>query len=198
MGGVEKGSVSESRTQGQKQNPSFIGAILLMLGIFAPHFIVVYGYDLASPFSIQSLFWTYSQSSFRYFMSDLSENSSAIFAAIFPLLLLRMVPVFQIYRYYNGNTTRKRALIASLAGDGLFLFMGILSFFIGFLSSYSLGALPMLPLPFQMIFGFFVLLKLPIPEPTTPWKSEEKPKSWWNKDSDSQEKKPADEDDQLW
>jgi hypothetical protein len=66
----------------------------------------------------------------------------------------------------------------------------------------------MLPLPFQLIFGLLVLWRYPIPEPTTPWKSEEEPKSWWEKPSDSQkekpvdsearQKKPTDNDDVLW
>ena len=69
----------------------------------------------------------------------------------------------------------------------------------------------MLPLPFQLIFGFLVLWRYPIPEPTTPWKiasDDSEPKSWWEKSSDPQQKKPADSeaeqkkptdnDDVLW
>jgi hypothetical protein len=108
-----------------------------------------------------------------------------------------MVPVSQIYRYYIGKTTRKRAIIASIVGDGIFLVTSI-----PYLLLSSIMGLIMLPLPFQLIFGLLVLWRYPIPEQTTPWKSEEKPKSWWDKDSvppqEKQEKPTKDDNDMLW
>jgi hypothetical protein len=109
-----------------------------------------------------------------------------------------MVPVYQIYRYYNGKTTRKHVVIALLVGEGYFIFTAIVINLLTFgYDSYHA------PLAFQLIFGILVLWRFRIPEPTAPWKSEEETKSWWDKEPEDQEEKreekPAkDDDDVLW
>ena len=87
--------------------------------------------------------------------------------------------------------------IASVVGDGPFLFMGIMMAYFSFVSYSDTFHMP---LPFQIIFSLFVLLIFRIPKPTDPWKST---KSWWEKEpavqEEKQEKKPAkDDDDVLW
>jgi len=191
MGELEEADTPESDIQGKKRNSKLIAAIMLLLGLFAPVMIQSFTYDgMMRYFYIQSLFWMYYSESYITIVPPF-----ALFS-MFPYILLRMVPVSQIYRYYNGKTTRKRAIIASFVGDGLFLIMTLPYLLLSFM-----GIL-MLPLPFQLIFGLLVLWRYPIPEPTTPWKSEEKPKSWWEKSSDppqeKQEKPTKDDNDVLW
>lgn len=194
MGEFDEGSISESHTQEEKRNSKLIAAIMLLLGLFAPVMMTMYSYGWMTPqVSIQSIFWMYYSDSYMYSVYGFTILPLYALFSMFPFMLLRMVPVSQIYRYYNGKTTRKRALIASFIGDGYFLIMtlpGLLLSFMGMLMS---------PLPFQLIFGLLVLWRYPLPEPTTPWKSEEKPKSWWEKSPESQqEKKSTDDDDKLW
>ncbi len=193
MGDSEKESISESQTQAQQRFPLLIGAIMLIIGLLAPVMINVYDTEWMSQIVIQGMFWMYSFSSSGPYDSGFSTIHPYAFASMFPFLLLRMVPVSQIYRYYNGKTTKKRALIASIVGDGLFLFVGILFLFIGF--GYS--GMFMIPLPFQVIFGFLVLWRFPIPEPTTPWEGTSEQKSWWDKTPKPQQEKSKDED-ELW
>ena len=194
MGELEEAETSESYIPEEKRNSKMIAVIMLLLGLFAPIMIQIFGYGWTTPqVSIQSLFWMYYPE--LYYPSSYYGFTIlppiALFS-MFPLILLRMVPVSQIYRYYNGKTTRKRAMIASFVGDGLFLIMTIPYLFLSFMGVF------MAPLPFQLIFGLLVLWRYPIPEPTTPWKSEAGPKLWWETSSDSQQKKPSDEDNDLW
>lgn len=207
MGELDEGNNSESYTLGEKRNSKLITAIMLLLGLFAPLVIYVFSYVWMTPqISILSIFWMYSSESY-YMYSFFGFSLVPLYSLfiMFPIVLLRMVPVSQIYRYYNGKTTRRRAFIASCIGDGLFLIYGTPYLFLGF------WGMLMLPLPFQLIFGFLVLWRYPIPEPTTPWKitsDDSEPKSWWEKSSDPQQKKPADSeaeqkkptdnDDVLW
>jgi hypothetical protein len=197
MGELDTSVTYESFTPGEKRKSKLIAAIMLLIGLFAPVMITVFNYGWTTPqISMMSMFWTYYSES--YYMSGLYGFSFidpyAMFS-MFPFLLLRMVPVSQIYRYYNGKTTRKRAIIASFVGDALFLISGIPYLLLSFM-----GML-MLALPFQLIFGLIVLWRSPLPEPTTPWEiasDDSEPKSWWEKSSGSKQKTPTDDNDELW
>jgi len=204
MGELDKGNIYEISTQGEKRNSKLIAAIMLLLGLFAPLMIQTYNYGWGPPqFIIQSFFWAYYSES--YYMSSFGGFiiiPPYALISMFPLILFRIAPVYQIWRYYNEKTTRKRAMIACFIGDGLFLISTIPYIFL-----VMMGML-MLPLPFQLIFGLLVLWRYPISEPTAPWKSEEETKSWWEKtsepqkekpdDSKAEQKKPTDNDDVLW
>ena len=194
MGDFDKGNVAESATHNPKSRLKT--AIVLILGLFAPIMMSMFNYGWTNDLSIQSMIWMYNSSPYMFSFFGFSLIPPYAWASMFPFLLLRMVPVFQIHRYYNGKTTRKRAFIASFVGDGIFLVLVLptLIMSIPFSSFYI-----MLPLPFQMIVAILILWRSPLPTPTTPWESEEKPKSWWDKTSDSPpKKKPTDDDDVLW
>ncbi|MGY5879780.1 MAG: hypothetical protein RTV31_05995 [Candidatus Thorarchaeota archaeon] len=192
MGEVKEESVSESESPNLKGKPQLFAAIMLIIGLFSPVLISVYNYTMEPQVLIQGMFWIYSQSSGWYDNGFSIVPPYSMISAL-PFLLLRMAPVSQIYRYYNGKTTRKRVFITSIIGDGYYLISAIVILIITFgYDTYHI------PLTFQIIFSFFVLLKFRILEPTTPWKSEDKPKSWWAKTPDSQEKKSTDDDDKLW
>ena len=194
MGDFDKGNVAESATHIPKSRLKT--AIVLVFGLFAPIMMTMFNYGWTTDLTIQSMIWMYNSSPYMLSIFGFSLIPPYVWASMFPLLLLRMVPVFQIHRYYNGKTTRKRAFIASFIGDGIFLVVALPTLLGTFLfDSFYI----MLPLPFQMIIAILILWRSPLPTPTTPWESEEKPKSWWEKTSDSPpKKKPTDDDDVLW
>jgi len=200
MGDLEQGNVVESTNHDNKSRSQ--AAILLILGLFAPIMLMINTWGMFQEINIQSMFWTYTQNSYMPSFFGFSLIQPYALSSMFPFLLLRMVPVSQIYRYYNRKTTRKRAFIATFIGDGVLLIFTsptiILSFMFGMFYFY------MIPLPIQMIVGFLILWRRPLPEPITPWKSLSDEKSWWDKKSDSPQEKVADEsvsvedDDKLW
>ena len=188
MGDFEKETDnSESQIGEASRKPLLFGVILSLIGLLAPVLLNINSYGFSSGIGIQSILWMYFPGSGFTFIPPY------MLTAMFPFILLRFVPVLQLHRYYNGKTTRKRALLASLVGDGYFLIFGIPIFIISLL--YASPYL-MIPLPFQLIVTILILFRYPIPEPTTPWDGEEEPKSWWEKTPDSQQKKP--DDDELW
>ena len=196
MGDFKEENGSEFDPQGQKKKSRLIAVIILIIGLFAPIMMTMNFWGMGFQFDIQSIFWMYSTN--PYFPGFLGFYLTPVYSlvSIFPFLLLRMVPVSQIYRYYNGNTTRKRAFIAAAIGDGVFLIMTVPSMI---LMAVISGFYFLIPLPFQMIAGILILWRSPLPGPKTPWSKEEEPKSWWEKSSDSdQQKKPTDDDGVLW
>jgi len=188
---VEEESITESQIPDMHKKSLIFTAIMLLLGIFAPILISVFNYSWQPTVIIQGLLWIYQQSP-GWYSNGFSIIDSYIMMSMFPFLLLRIVPVLQIYRYYNGKTTRNRVFITAVLGDGYTTFSGIFLLFLTIGSdTYHI------PLPFQIIFAFFILLTFRFPEPTAPWKGKEEPKSWWEKEPDSQQEKKEAED-ELW
>ena len=181
----------DSQNSGENRKPAKVAVIMLLIGLFAPFFITYQSYGYSWYLSIQSMLWMY------YGSSGMSQGFMLIppyaLPSMFPFLLLRLVPVSQIYRYYQGKTTRRRTFIALFVGDGFFLFYGVLA---TILISFGMFMI-MIPVAAQIVFGTFMLWKSPYQEPRTPWDSVLEEKQWWEKDQKPKEKKPEDED-VLW
>jgi hypothetical protein len=173
---------------------SISGVVIVLSGVLAPIMISSLGYVGNYDFSIQSLLWYFHIGTFG---SDFQFLPFYATFSIFPYLVLRMVPAYVTFRYYQGRTSRRRALFGLMIGDLLFLIEGIpfFLFAISFINSYFI-----LPFPFQMLVGFLILWRFPIPEPTKPWESSEETKPWWEKESDdvpvSSDSK--NDEDRLW
>jgi hypothetical protein len=180
MGKVVEESVTESQVPEQTKKSVLFAAIMLIIGLFAPILIDAFGTNSPSPIVvIVGMFWEYRFTSSPYIPAGfalLIDSSS--WTVMFPFLLLRMVPVRQIFRYYNGKTTRIRVVIASVIGDGLYLFVGIMMAFSIFATQSDRFHLP---LPFQIIFSIFVLLIFRGSKPPVTWENKQSTKSWWEK-----------------
>ena len=195
MGDFEQGTVDESASHNPRAGMKSV--ILLVLGIFAPIMVSVMTWGMFPQITVQSMIWTWSQDSYYPSFYGFSLIDPYMLTSMFPFLLLRMVPVSMMYRYYNGKTTRKRALIVCCVGDGIFLLVSIPMIITSIIFA---GGYYVIPLPIQMIVAILILWRSPLPEPKTPWGREEEPKSWWEKSPQAEQKKPTDDDDEdkLW
>jgi len=165
---------------------------MLVIALFAPLYGMYQNFGYSWYLSIQSILWAYNSSSGMY-----SGPGFMILPInmiyMFPLILLRLVPVSQIYRYYQGKTTRRRTIISLFIGDAIVLFFGLTAVLIMSFGMYLI----MIPVAAQIVFGALILWRWPFREPRTPWDSVLEEKQWWEKDQESKEKKPKDED-VLW
>ncbi len=171
MGEINEEGVTKSENSNLTKKSQLFATIMLLIGLLSPVLISVFHYAMLPEVFIQGMFWSYRQGS-DWFDNGFSIYPPDLIIANFPFVLLRMLPVSQVYRYYSGKSTRTRVLIASVIGDGYYLFSATI------ISLLALGYDTFhLPLIFQIIFSILVLWLFPIPEPTTPWKSEENSKS---------------------
>ena len=149
---------------------------------------MVYNNEWLSLTTIQGTIWLYAispgGSGFQPLMYDFGW-------VLF--LVLRIIPAYQLYRYYSGKTTRKLAYIATFIGDAIYILGGIVIL----LDAITHPGQFAIPLPFQMIFSILILWKIQGPEPTSPWKDSKKTSSWWKKSTVPPQEKPAN-DDELW
>ena len=179
MGETKEESVTKAESYDLTLKSRLFATIMLLIGLLSPVLISVYHYTMLPEVFVQGMFWSYRQGS-DWFDNGFLIYPSDLILAYFPLFLLRILPVFQLYRYYSGKTTRTRVLIASIIGDGYFIFSGTI------ISLLALGYDTFhLPLIFLTIISILILWIFPIPDPTTPWKSEENSESWWDKSSAS-------------
>jgi hypothetical protein len=192
MGDFDRANVPESRIPEGHEKSLQIAVVVLLLGVLAPFMMSVFYFRWGNEFVIMSMFWMYNQSTALIEPYGFSLIPLYALFSMLPFMLLRILPVYQIYRYYNGKTTRRRAFIASSAGDGVFLYTGLIPLIFSILFSSSSFTVP---LPFQTIVAVLILWRFPIPEPTTPWEPIEKPKSWWEKALEAQQEKFPDDDD---
>ena len=176
MGASESENLTDSITQ-NKNNKFWVKVvIILLLGLFSPIMIVTVFLGFFPSPVVMSLFWTYNPDSYMASFFGFSLVHPNTLVSAFPFLLLRMVPVFMMYLYYNEKTTRKRALMATLVGDGISVIIGILSL----PGSITSGWMHYnIPLPFQLIVGLLILWRFPLPVPVTPFKEEKKSEVWW-------------------
>lgn len=166
-----KPAENEDSKQSRFQNPLLWGSIMAILALVAPYSLTISFRVYETIYSFSALIWHDTRFSTGIFRL---EN---FFGYFLPILCLRLVPAFQIVHYYSGNSTRKQTALIILIGDGILLPGNIVALFSSLLFPDWLP----IPLPIQMIVGLLILWRLPVPEPTKPWKEKEESGSWWTK-----------------
>lgn len=192
MGASDTAEKVESQNSRDERKPVKIAVIMLFFGLFAPLFIIYQQSGFSWYLSFQSFMWTFTLSSSMY-GPEFMVLPPFVLLVMFPIVILRLVPVSQIYRYYQGKTTRRRTLIALFIGDGFFLFYALIPFIMLPMWMFMVA----IPIPAQIIFGALMLWRSPFQEPRTPWDSVLEEKSWWEKDETPPQTNVKDED-ELW
>ncbi|MFW9834194.1 MAG: hypothetical protein ACFFEK_09380 [Candidatus Thorarchaeota archaeon] len=109
--------------------------------------------------------------------------SSLMFSSLFllislPFMFLRLVFVYQIYKYYQGLATKKRTVIVGVLSEIQFPLIGlfIMPFAIG---NPSLAFFFAIPIPLLLIVGLIFLQSVHVPLPIDGWKELDKSQNWW-------------------
>ncbi len=100
-----------------------------------------------------------------------------------PITFLRVVFVYQIYRYYQGRTTRGRTLLAAAAGELQVTIMGL--FFMS-MPTFSLTVQFLVPTPIMFVAGLVMIKMAPTNQLSTPWPDQEDSDSWWTEQSEDE------------
>ena len=138
-------------------NERSITLVLFLLALFAP----IFCYISSVAIYVFSATWIYVQSGYeiRLVISDI--------LLLIPISSLRIVYVYQMNRYYQGLTTRKKTLALGFLSDGPGFFM----FFLMTISYLfpSIWLYKSIPTPLLFLFGTLILWRKPFPELTAPW-----------------------------
>jgi len=88
-----------------------------------------------------------------------------------PLIALRLLFVYQLYRAYISKTSRSSALIVGVLSELYLVFVNLPSYLVS-IATGSIGGL-FIPFPFLLLVGGLILWLVPPFVPSTPWQSGE-------------------------
>ncbi|MFW9976211.1 MAG: hypothetical protein ACFFDQ_13150 [Candidatus Thorarchaeota archaeon] len=97
-----------------------------------------------------------------------------------PLTFLRLVFVYQMYKLYEGRTTRKRTILVGAASELQITAIGILSVI---MPVFSLMSRFFIPVPLLFLAALIAIKIASPPEDTAYWKSSGDTENWWEKSS---------------
>jgi hypothetical protein len=155
--------------------PRTVGLIMLIVVLLGPVMALFgvghYGLD----WQIVALTWAYSSSSHDYNMPSF-YNPFQYFMTLIPFFFLRIVFAFQMWRFYQGKTTKMYTAIIGFASDIQFqatlIGMGILALLFNPQPGVELSHFlpPYIPIPLLLLSGFFIYKVFPTREAIGPWK----------------------------
>lgn len=190
MGDFEKEPTITSTEKQGTNRVSIIALLMTGLTFLAPVALAGYSYGWDYSVNISAILWSFAIS--PYYSSFQFLNPFNLMMMI-PFLLFRVGSTYQLTRYYQGKTTKRRARLAAVLSDGPILFVYI----IFLITAGIYGGLGLnYPLPIMMIVGLLLLWRFPVREPTVPWEGSEEPKSWWEEKPEETTEPPA--EDQPW
>ena len=109
--------------------------------------------------------------------------SFTFFLVGLPFMFLRLVFVYQVYKYYLGTTSRKRVLITGILGELQFPLISLLMIPICLLNP-SLAIIISIPIPILLVAGLLMLRNIPRAQGVSGWTKLDEDKDWWDKEKE--------------
>ena len=165
-------------TSSMKPSLTVLIVSLLLIVLFAPSNLNIYldiGHD--EFLYIIGMSWQIIWLSFESFMF-----SFTIFLVFIPFMFLRLVFVYQVYKYYLGIASRKRVVTVGILAELQFALISLAIIPFG-LSSPGIAAILSIPIPILLIVGLLMLRYIPKPKGTSKW-TESDGNDWWDKEKE--------------
>lgn len=142
-----------------------IPLIIILVAVLAPIYIMFFPWNDEIEFQIAAMTWLfYYESSGFFFYPD-----PLIWIQLLPLIFLRFAFVYQMLKYYKGNTTRKSVIVVGIISE-LQLWITLIPLYTIFVLPFNPEYFPIyVPIPDLLITSLLLMKLRPIKEATTPW-----------------------------
>ena len=161
-----------------KLNLTALTTILLLIAMFAPSNLNFYPEPGTSDFThLIAMSWDVVGFSIRGAMVGF-----VYFLVGLPFMFLRLVFVYQVYKYYLGITTRKRVVIAGILGEVQFALISLALLPVCYINP-NLAAIISIPIPILLLVGLMILRFVPRAARISEW-TELEDKDWWEKEKE--------------
>ncbi|MGY5865369.1 MAG: hypothetical protein RTV41_12260 [Candidatus Thorarchaeota archaeon] len=165
---------------GMLLTPTAITTVMIILAILGPLSINLYPFGgPAGLFYLTGMSWQISGLGFGSVMF-----SVFFFLVVFPFTFFRLVYVYMIYKYFRGQTTKKRAVLAGILGEVQLPLIGLAIIPIGLVDP-MIAVIITIPVPILLIVGLVLIQLVQIPQPIDGWKELDGTQDWWNKEQQS-------------
>lgn len=154
--------------------PPTITTVMLVIAIFGPVSVNIYlEGGLGSNIYLTGMTWQIIGLNLYNVMFGV-----AFFLVSLPFTFLRLVFVYQVYRYFCGLASRRNTILIGVLAEIQFPLIGLIMmpFAIG---SPSIAVVLAVPVPLLLIVGVIFLRYVPIPQPIDGWKELDKGPDWW-------------------
>ena len=177
MGDFESNSEIKHTTNDDKYRLQIIIILMALIAFLAPFAVNGYSAGYSFYLNITAMLWSFSIGEYSYGFQFITIYASL---AMIPFLMFRLAFVWQIARYYQGKTTRRRTAFMATLSEAPILAIYVLMFFT--FTIYGGWGLNF-PLPLMMIVGLIILWRFPVSEATVPWEGVSEPIPWWEEQS---------------
>ncbi|MFX0108586.1 MAG: hypothetical protein ACFE7R_09900 [Candidatus Hodarchaeota archaeon] len=161
-------------------SPTAITVILLLLAMFGPMALNIYPRVGNDPiFYLAGMSWmiialTITDSFFGFML----------FLQSIPFAFLRLVFVYQIYRYYRRKSSRKRTIIVGVLSEIQITIIGIIILPLTLVYPFLAIMIPV-PIPLLLLTALGIMRYVPVPGPPDGWSDLEEKQEWWNTEAKS-------------
>ncbi|MHA2027479.1 MAG: hypothetical protein ACW98U_16390 [Candidatus Thorarchaeota archaeon] len=158
----------------ESRNYRLIGGVLFFVAVFSPLLMMLnssYGY-------IEVYFAT---SFFAVIITPYSTEivSMHLDGAIMSLffMMTRFTAIYQIIKYYRGESSKKHAYLLALVSDSIILAITIIGSIIS-----SMFYMTYIPTPIFLVVCVVLLWFYPLKQPRKPWAEDEEQRGWWEEE----------------
>ncbi|MCK5302656.1 MAG: hypothetical protein KAJ96_05910 [Candidatus Thorarchaeota archaeon] len=162
-------------------NPIVVGIVMTLVALLTPIAFLASGYD-GLYISLIAILWSFTSSSYytQLVIADIFTLGMSM-----PFGFLRLAYAYQMFRLYNGRTTKKRTLTLGIVSELPFAIL-----FIPYLIMWLLNPLSPLalaaPTLILLIVGILIVKFKPPPKPPETWVEISENKSWWEEKSEEE------------
>lgn len=187
------GNNIENTHESRTLRPGTVGAIMTIIAVLAPAGINVI-FDSSTGWiihmSVICMLWTLPiQLGINNPLGMFQDPTAVpidpipnpiVFIGNLPLTFLRLVFVYQIYKLYQGRTTRTRTMLVGVVSELQMVMVGIIG---AIIPVFSLQSLLLIPIPILFLASLVTIKVAPPPEVSSPWKHPEETESLWAQSS---------------
>jgi hypothetical protein len=178
---LNKSSQSKKLPDTGEMKPSLSTLVLLLLliALFAPSHLNIYPSHGHISYYLIGMCWQIIELSLAGFVF-----SFLFFLVGLPFTFLRLVFVYQIYKYYLGTSSKKRVVITGIIAELQLFLIGLAIIPIG-LSEPLIAVVISLPIPILLLVGLVVIHSIQRTQEDTKWTGFDEEKDWWEEQEEA-------------
>ncbi|MHA2603023.1 MAG: hypothetical protein AM324_012950 [Candidatus Thorarchaeota archaeon SMTZ1-83] len=180
---LEEEPVTEETTRPELGRvPVDLRVVAFMIGalaLFAPYMLVLQ-LDQGT-FILDAMTWRFTRSDSYWWLTFMVDY---MIMGTVPFTVWRAALVYQMYRYYQGRSTRRTTFLLAVVAEMIMVTADLVIYYLIFPGYW--GPLLTIPTPLMLVGASVFLWMTPYPVPKTPFDDQTEPEKWWEQDTETE------------